>query len=323
MHGTGSSRRFRGRAISDTNRKQAEAPEGFALIAESERDGPRFLTADRGGARRRPARPPDGAAAHVRGRRGASPCAGFSLDAAEPGTILRGTALMVPESTLEQGLRDCRAQGVSWGTRVDEDRIAFSLRGGSEEERQGVFAALEARLGPVRIRRGEKRPAEILADALSSAAMTLVTAESCTGGLLGKYMTDIPGSSRVFWGGWVAYSYEAKASLLGVDEGLLEAHGAVSREVVAAMARGALDGRGPGSASPCRASRARMARPPRSPWGRSGSACCVRGGEPKALLFQFSGNRDAVRRRTAAVAGMLFAESVLIGREFLDTATKW
>jgi nicotinamide-nucleotide amidase len=314
--------RFRGRVISDTNRRQAEAPEGFPLIANpngtapgfSGQIGKAFVVALPGPPMElRPMFAADVAPLLARV---------FSLDSAQSGAILRATALMVPESTLEQGLRDCRAQGVSWGTRVDEDRIAFSLRGGSEEERQGVFAALEARLGPVRIRRGEKRPAEILAAALSSAAMTLVTAESCTGGLLGKYITDIPGSSRVFWGGWVAYSYEAKASLLGVDAGLLEAHGAVSREVVAAMARGALDRSGAGISIAVSGIAGPDGATAEKPVGTVWMACCIRGGEPKALLFQFSGNRDAVRRRTA-VAGMLFAESVLIGREFLDTATKW
>jgi nicotinamide-nucleotide amidase len=69
---------------------------------------------------------------------------------------------------------------------------------------------------------------------------SLAVAESCTGGLMAARMTDRAGSSAYFAGGVVAYSNEAKASLLGVDPGLIERHGAVSKEVAEAMADGAL-----------------------------------------------------------------------------------
>lgn len=69
--------------------------------------------------------------------------------------------------------------------------------------------------------------------------LTCATAESCTGGLVGHLLTEIPGSSASFMGAAVTYSYEAKAKVLGVDAGLLEAKGAVSAEVAAAMAAGA------------------------------------------------------------------------------------
>ncbi len=66
----------------------------------------------------------------------------------------------------------------------------------------------------------------------------LATAESCTGGLLGAMLTDVPGSSEVYRGGVVAYSNEAKETLLGVPHHLLERHGAVSEPVARAMAEG-------------------------------------------------------------------------------------
>jgi nicotinamide-nucleotide amidase len=65
-------------------------------------------------------------------------------------------------------------------------------------------------------------------------------AESCTGGLMAARLTERPGSSEYFAGGVVSYSNEAKSALLGVDQGLIEAHGAVSMEVAEAMADGAL-----------------------------------------------------------------------------------
>ncbi len=68
----------------------------------------------------------------------------------------------------------------------------------------------------------------------------LTTAESCTGGLLAKMLTDLPGSSAWFKYGWVTYSNEAKISLLDVPPQTLEEHGAVSEQVAAEMARSAL-----------------------------------------------------------------------------------
>ncbi len=74
---------------------------------------------------------------------------------------------------------------------------------------------------------------------LRSRTLTLALAESCTGGLVGDRITNIAGSSAYFLGSAVAYSYEAKANLLGVSWDTLNTRGAVSREVVLEMARGA------------------------------------------------------------------------------------
>ena len=72
------------------------------------------------------------------------------------------------------------------------------------------------------------------------AGTMLATAESCTGGAIAAALTDIAGSSDVFERGFVTYSNEAKNELLGVPAPLIVAHGAVSHEVAAAMAEGAL-----------------------------------------------------------------------------------
>ena len=78
-----------------------------------------------------------------------------------------------------------------------------------------------------------------LGDKLAAAGLTISLAESCTGGLVAKLMTDLPGSSAYFRGGIVAYSNEVKRSQLGVAAALLTEHGAVSSEVALAMAEGA------------------------------------------------------------------------------------
>ena len=78
-----------------------------------------------------------------------------------------------------------------------------------------------------------------IGDILNERKLSLVTAESCTGGLIASRITDVAGSSVYFLGGIVAYSYEVKASLLGVSWDTLNNNGAVSRETVIEMARGA------------------------------------------------------------------------------------
>ena len=70
--------------------------------------------------------------------------------------------------------------------------------------------------------------------------LKLATAESCTGGLLAGLMTEVPGSSAVLERGFVTYSNEAKAEMLGVPPGLIASEGAVSEAVARAMAEGAL-----------------------------------------------------------------------------------
>ena len=70
---------------------------------------------------------------------------------------------------------------------------------------------------------------------LTAQGKTLATAESCTGGLLGKLLTDVPGASAVYLGGVISYAYSVKEKILGVDKALLEEKGAVCEQ----MAQGA------------------------------------------------------------------------------------
>mgnify|MGYP001054280893 FL=1 len=79
----------------------------------------------------------------------------------------------------------------------------------------------------------------VVLEGLKAQGLTLGTAESCTGGLIAKRLTDIPGSSAAFKGGIVSYTNEIKEGVLGVPAPVLEQYGAVSGEVAAAMAEGA------------------------------------------------------------------------------------
>ncbi len=78
-----------------------------------------------------------------------------------------------------------------------------------------------------------------LIEALTRQGKTLATAESCTGGLLGALLTEVPGASAVYLGGIVSYAYSVKERFLAVDPGLLQEKGAVCPEVAEQMAQGA------------------------------------------------------------------------------------
>ena len=81
---------------------------------------------------------------------------------------------------------------------------------------------------------------ENILEQLRNRKWRLATAESCTGGLLAAALTNIPGSSDVFDCGFVTYSNRSKTEMLGVPAALIDQHGAVSKAVARAMAKGAL-----------------------------------------------------------------------------------
>jgi nicotinamide-nucleotide amidase len=130
----------------------------------------------------------------------------------------------------------------------------------------------------------------------------LAAAESCTGGLIAKLCTDIPGSSRWFERGLVTYSNAAKQELLKVPAAVIEAAGAVSAATVCAMAQGLL------AAAPVQWALAvsGIAGPDGGsadkPVGTVWIAWAGADVSVSASLFQFAGDRDAVRRLSAAAA---------------------
>lgn len=103
-----------------------------------------------------------------------------------------------------------------------------------------VAVAARQRIGQDLLYEGPGDPASKLIAAAEARGLTIVTAESCTGGLIARMLTDVPGASRVFAGGWVPYANRRKTADLDVPESLLATRGAVSEAVAAAMASGAL-----------------------------------------------------------------------------------
>jgi nicotinamide-nucleotide amidase len=144
-----------------------------------------------------------------------------------------------------------------------------------------------------------------VAEMLTAHRRVLVTAESCTGGWLGKLCTDLPGSSNWYAGGAVVYSNGLKQSLLGVRAATLAAEGAVSEAVVSEMSFGALQRLGgdvavaiSGTAGPDGGTRDK-------PVGTVWIAWAHRAGGEKRLRtagLWLPGGRDAVRRQALAAA---------------------
>lgn len=137
--------------------------------------------------------------------------------------------------------------------------------------------------------------------ALKAARMTVVTAESCTGGLVAGAMTAVPGSSEVVYGGFVTYANEAKISMIGVPFGLLREHGAVSKPVAVAMAEGALGTAGTHLAIAVTGVAGPDGGTAEKPVGLVHFALASEDGT-KHLKKQFAGDRDAVRQQSVVQA---------------------
>ena len=147
---------------------------------------------------------------------------------------------------------------------------------------------------------------------LLRAGLSLAVAESCTGGWVTKACTDLPGSSGWLRGGVVAYSNEAKVSLLGVREETLRRAGAVSEAVVREMAVGALDRFGGDVAIAVSGIAGPDGAQPGKPVGTVWLAWAFDSDdqrEVRAEVRVFGGDREAVRRQAVAraLAGVLDA----------------
>jgi PncC family amidohydrolase len=141
----------------------------------------------------------------------------------------------------------------------------------------------------------------VVAKLLTSSKKTVTTAESCTGGLLAKMLTDIPGSSDFFKTGFVTYSNEAKIDLLGVDPKTLEQHGAVSEPTAREMATGALKR----AKSDFALSITGIAGPTGGTPGKPVGTVCIAlaaGTTVTVRTFNFPGDREMIRDRSAKMA---------------------
>jgi len=206
-----------------------------------------------------------------------------------------------------------------WTTQPEGDRILLLLNGG---ESSALFESLKRELGEYRVREGDVHPVDVLFSLLNSRMETVAVAESCTGGLLSKLLTDRSGSSVVFRGGAVVYSNEAKTDVLGVDPADIEQKGAVSEEVVRSIAAGATRVFGSdygigvsGVAGPTGGTQEK-------PVGTVWIGVCAKHGGGRELKFHFNGSRELVRAK-AALTAMLMLECFILNPDKLDIVRLW
>lgn len=144
-----------------------------------------------------------------------------------------------------------------------------------------------------------------LARRLRDRGLTVATAESCTGGWLAKCLTDLSGSSSWFVAGWVCYSNAAKQRDLGVRPATLQRHGAVSRETVIELARGAQRRSGADLAAAISGIAGPGGAVPGKPVGTVWFAFARRrgrGAHVEAVVKRFRGDRDQVRSKAVRFA---------------------
>lgn len=144
--------------------------------------------------------------------------------------------------------------------------------------------------------------AEALVSAFKKANMTFGTAESCTGGLIAKSVTDIAGASEIYLGSVVSYANSVKSGLLGVSEKTLASVGAVSADTAMQMALGARDALGVDVAVAVTGIAGPGGGTEEKPVGLVYIAVCSAGDRVICEKCDFHGTRDEIRKQTAAYA---------------------
>jgi nicotinamide-nucleotide amidase len=235
-----------GLEMTANNRKQAMFPAGAAPLPNAEGTAPGFVC---------PVQTPRGAR-HVIVLPGVPREMRAMADATVlPWLVERGGGRRFASRTFSTfGLTESRLDELLSGlVAPSEARLSFraafprmqtrlTLEGGPGDDLDGRLDVLEQRLreriGHYLYARGDEGLEETAGRMLRERGLTLAVAESCTGGLIGHRLTEVPGSSAFFKLGLVTYSNDAKRDLLGVDPGTLRRHGAVSTETAEEMAEG-------------------------------------------------------------------------------------
>ena len=237
--------RFRrlGRTMPPINRTQAEVPAGATVLPNPRGTAPGLWVEQAG----RVVVMLPGVPSEMRGLLAEEVLP--RLAARSAGTVVRSRSVRttgIAESALAERMGDIEAEIAPLTLAylpstdgVDLRVTAWGLREADAEQRlAAAMQTLYDRAGEHAYGEDKTDLAAVVLDALRARHARLVTAESCTGGLLGARITTIPGASDLFIGGVVAYSNVVKSGTLDVSPELLERHGAVSEQVVSAMAEG-------------------------------------------------------------------------------------
>jgi nicotinamide-nucleotide amidase len=244
------------------------------------------------------------------------------LISAGGGRVIRSRTLHtfgMGESALGELLGDLmnRSRNPSVGTTVSMGGVSLRITSResnlseAEENLARTIAECRRVLGDLIYGSDEQTLPLVVAELLTQGGVLRVsTAESCTGGLLAKMLTDVPGSSLYFQRGWITYSDEAKSEMLGVSTDVISGRGAVSEEVVSAMADGARRKSGADFSLAISGIAGPDGGTPAKPVG----TVCIGLAHPAgrvARTFKFPGDREMIRDRSAKMALTLLRYQLL------------
>ena len=209
------------------------------------------------------------------------------------------------ESAVAKALADAGGDGdgveATICARDFEIHVDMYVQPGAEARADELTSQLVAPLERYLFSRDERRVEAMVLDLCGARGLTLATAESCTGGMVAERLTSVPGSSRVFLGGVVAYADEVKKAELGVPAELLERHGAVSAATASAMAVGARERLGADVAVAVTG----IAGPEGGSDEKPVGLVYLHAESPfgsRTVDFVFPGDREGIRRRAAVTA---------------------
>lgn len=193
------------------------------------------------------------------------------------------------------------------GTTVNDLIVSVRVRSEFEDadhakrELDNTVRETERRLGAIVYGRDHQTLQQSVIEILAQHGRTLATAESCTGGWLGKILTDVAGASNVYLGGWITYSNPFKTDQFDVDPAVLQQHGAVSKPIACAMAKGAVERSNADLALSITGIAGPNGGTNQKPIGTVWIGLADRH-HATAQRFRFPGNRHAVRDRAAKSA---------------------
>ncbi len=153
--------------------------------------------------------------------------------------------------------------------------------------------------------------ADEVSELLLQKSLMLATAESCTGGLIAKIITDRAGSSSLFDCGFVTYSNDSKIAMLGIDPAIINDHGAVSAAVATAMAEGALRHSRANVTLSCTGIAGPSGGTKEKPVGLVYLALASHNSKTTVKKHNFSGTREEIRQKTAHEALIMLRDYLL------------
>ncbi|MGD1818581.1 MAG: nicotinamide-nucleotide amidohydrolase family protein [Pleomorphochaeta sp.] len=230
------------------------------------------------------------------------------------------STFLICESKLEEACTSLAKKDISWGTRFQDDRISLFVTG---NDSANFIESLRKLIGKELVVDGNETALNMLINTLKEKNLTISCAESCTGGLCAKLLTDNGGSSSFFEGGVVSYSNKIKNKVLNVKSETLEKYGAVSKETVIEMAENTLSLLDTDVAFSISGIAGPTGGTPEKPVGTVWFGFSSKNAKSQAVKLNFSVKTRFSIRNRAAVAAFLLTCLYLNEYSLLDIINGW